>query len=459
MGRAAMTEFHAETALLPTGWADRVSLQVDAAGTLTRITPNSEPAPNARRLSCLVPGMANLHSHSFQRAMAGLSEVRGPGTDSFWSWRQLMYAFNARLSPEHIQAIAGLVQVEMLEAGFTSVGEFHYLHHAPDGSAYDDPAEMSARICAAAATTGIALTLLPVFYRWAGFGEQPASEGQRRFITDPDRYLDLHASAARHAARLDHAQIGIAPHSLRAASIGDIKTLTDALSPACIHIHIAEQVKEVEDCLAATGARPVRHLLDSLDIDPRWCLVHATHMDASETRDLARSGAVAGLCPLTEANLGDGLFPAPEFLAAGGRIGVGSDSHIRIDLAEEIRLLEYGQRLTRKQRNVLTARGTSTGRTLFDACLAGGAQALAQPAAGLATGQRADFVELDRDDPVLISRTGDALLDSWLFCGSARQVKSVFVAGQCRVEDGRALARHDVEREWKRTLKSLLEEA
>ena len=201
MGRAAMTEFHAETALLPTGWADRVSLQVDAAGTLTRITPNSEPAPNARRLSCLVPGMANLHSHSFQRAMAGLSEVRGPGTDSFWSWRQLMYAFNARLSPEHIQAIAGLVQVEMLEAGFTSVGEFHYLHHAPDGSAYDDPAEMSARICAAAATTGIALTLLPVFYRWAGFGEQPASEGQRRFITDPDRYLDLHASAARHAAR------------------------------------------------------------------------------------------------------------------------------------------------------------------------------------------------------------------------------------------------------------------
>jgi formiminoglutamate deiminase len=459
MGRAAMTEFHAETALLPTGWADRVSLQVDAAGTLTRITPNSEPAPNARRLSCLVPGMANLHSHSFQRAMAGLSEVRGPGTDSFWSWRQLMYAFNARLSPEHIQAIAGLVQVEMLEAGFTSVGEFHYLHHAPDGSAYDDPAEISARICAAAATTGIALTLLPVFYRWAGFGEQPASEGQRRFITDPDGYLDLHASAARHAARLDHAQIGIAPHSLRAASIGDIETLTDALSPACIHIHIAEQVKEVEDCLAATGARPVRHLLDSLDIDPRWCLVHATHMDASETRDLARSGAVAGLCPLTEANLGDGLFPAPEFLAAGGRIGIGSDSHIRIDLAEEIRLLEYGQRLTLKQRNVLTASGTSTGRTLFDACLAGGAQALAQPAAGLATGQRADFVELDRDDPVLISRTGDALLDSWLFCGSARQVKSVFVAGHCRVEDGRALARHDVEREWKRTLKSLLEEA
>ncbi len=401
--------------------------------------------------------MANLHSHSFQRAMAGLTERRGPGSDSFWSWRKLMYAFNERLTPDHVEAIAGLVQVEMLEAGYTSVGEFHYLHHAPDGSRYDDPAEMAGRICAAAGTSGIALTLLPVFYRWSGFGQQAPSEGQRRFLNTPDSYAELHAAAARHVAVLEHGQIGIAPHSLRAADLSDIDEIRPLADNAPIHIHIAEQVREVEDCQATTGARPVRFLLDHQPVDERWCLVHATHMDAGETGDLARSGAVAGLCPLTEANLGDGLFPAVDYLAAGGAIGIGSDSHIRIDLAEEIRLLEYGQRLTRRERNVLAEAGQSTGRRLFEACLAGGARALMQKQGRLATGYRADFVELDMDHPSLIGRRGDSLLDSWLFCGERSLVRSVHVGGTECVREGRALARDSVDKAWRRAMTDVME--
>lgn len=452
-----MTEFFADTALLPEGWADRVSIRVDAHGDIVSVTPDTDPEPQSIRLRSCLPGMANLHSHSFQRAMAGLSERRGPTEDSFWSWRQLMYAFNQRLTPDHVEAIAGLVQVEMLEAGFTSVGEFHYLHHAPDGTRYEDPAEMAARICAASQTTGIALTLLPVFYRWAGFGQQEPSEGQRRFLNDPDRYAELHVASARHVAHLDHGVIGIAPHSLRAAGMADIDAIRPLAQGIPIHIHIAEQTREVEDCRAATGARPVRHLLDNQPVDETWCLVHATHMDDGETRDMARSGAVAGLCPLTEANLGDGLFPAVDYLDASGAIGIGSDSHIRIDLAEEIRLLEYGQRLTRRERNVLAEPEQSTGRRLYEACLAGGRQALQQNASRLAPGCRADLVELDTQQAALIGRRGDALLDSWLFTGDSRLVRSVHVGGRECVREGRALARDSVDKAWRRTLGDILE--
>lgn len=452
-----MTEFFAETALLPEGWADRVAITVDAQGDIVSVRSQVDPEPGSVLLRCCVPGMANLHSHSFQRAMAGLTERRGPGSDSFWSWRQLMYAFNERLTPDHVEAIAGWVQVEMLEAGFTSVGEFHYLHHAPDGSPYDDPAEMAARICAASDRTGIALTLLPVFYRWAGFGRQAPSEGQRRFLNDPDSYAELHAASARHVARLDHAHIGIAPHSLRAADLADIDAIRPLAKAGPVHIHIAEQVREVEDCLAATGARPVRHLLDHQDVDERWCLIHATHMNTSETRDLARSGAVAGLCPLTEANLGDGLFPAVDYLAEGGMFGIGSDSHIRIDLAEEIRLLEYGQRLTRRERNVLAGAGQSTGRRLFEASLSGGARALQHRQGQLSPGMRADLVELDTHHPGLTGRRGDALLDSWLFCGERSLVRSVHVGGRECVREGRALARETMDKAWRNTLADILE--
>jgi len=454
-----MTEFHAETCLLPDGWASGVSMTVDADGRISALAAGTSPAPDAVRLGAVLPGMANLHSHSFQRAMAGLTERRGGSEDSFWSWRQLMYAFNERLTPDHVEAVAALVQVEMLESGFTSAGEFHYLHHGPDGTPYDDRAEMAGRICAAAGATGIALTLLPVYYRYSGFGEAEASHGQRRFLHDPDSYASLIEAAQRHVGALPHARLGLAPHSLRAASVKDISAILPLVENAPVHIHISEQVQEVEDCLAANGQRPVAWLMDHLTVNDDWCLIHATHMDEAETAALARSGAVAGLCPLTEANLGDGLFPAEAYLEAGGRIGIGSDSHIRIDLAEELRLLEYGVRLTRRRRNALAGPGQSTGRTLFEAALAGGAQALKQPARGLAVGERADFVELDTADPVLAGRSGDALLDSWLFCGDKRQVRSVHVGGRERVREGRALVRDKVAAAYRSAIADLLDGA
>lgn len=450
-------DFHLAQALLPDGWAENVRLTVGADGLITQLQPGQSAAPGDHALGCVVPGMANLHSHAFQRAMAGLSEKRGPGTDSFWSWREVMYRFLDRLDPDAVQAIAAMVQVEMLEAGFTAVGEFHYLHHAPGGGLYDDIGEMAGRICAAAETTGIALTLMPVFYRHSGFNETPATSGQRRFLADPELYGRLVDRARHHVAQLPHACIGIAPHSLRAASMADITAILPLAEAGPVHIHIAEQTAEVDACLAATGQRPVRYLFDHQPVDSRWCLVHATHMDVEETRTLARSGAVAGLCPLTEASLGDGLFPAIDYLAAGGRIGIGSDSHIRIDLAEELRLLEYGQRLTRRERNLLGQAGSSTGRTLFDACSAGGAQALGQAMGQLAVGHRADLVELDTHHPVLAGRRGDTLLDSWVFAGDARQVRSVHVGGVLRVRDGRSLVRSAVEQAYGQALKEIMD--
>ncbi len=452
------TEFHCAQALLPCGWAEQVRVRVDSAGMILSLQADQAPGPNATRLGTVVPGMANLHSHAFQRAMAGLSEQRGPGADSFWSWRDVMYRFLDRLTPDSVEAIAALVQIEMLEAGFTSVGEFHYLHHDESGAAYEDPAEMAARICNAAEQTGIALTLLPVFYRHAGFDAAPASHGQRRFLNDPDSFARLMEATRRHASELPHARVGIAPHSLRAASMSDISTILPLADGGPIHIHIAEQTAEVEACLEATGQRPVRHLLEHQPVDERWCLVHATHMDDQETQALAASGAVAGLCPLTEASLGDGLFPAVDYIASNGRFGIGSDSHIRIDLAEEIRLLEYGQRLARRERNVLASTGASTGRALFDACLRGGAQALGQPMGRLEVGQRADLVELDTEHPVLVGRQGDRLLDSWLFAGDARQVRSVHVGGVCRVREGRARIRPAVEADYAGIWRTMLED-
>ncbi len=449
-------DFHLACALLPDGWARDVRLSVGHDGAITALSVGEAAQPGDTRLGTILAGMTNLHSHAFQRAMAGLSERRRSGTDSFWSWREIMYRFLDRLDPDAVEAIAAMVQVEMLEAGFTAVGEFHYLHHAPDGSPYDDAGEMAARICAAATTTGMALTMLPVFYRWSGFKQAPATPGQRRFNADPDLYARLVERARHHAGQLPHAVVGIAPHSLRAASMDDIRAILPLADGGPVHIHIAGQTGEVDACIDATGARPVRHLLDRQPVNDSWCLVHATHMDAGEIRDLAASGAVAGLCPMTEASLGDGLFPAVDYLAAGGRFGIGSDSHIRIDLAEELRLLEYGQRLTRRERNVLCAPGVSTGRHLFDAACEGGAQAIGQATGRIAVGQRADLVELDESHPVLAGRSGDALIDSWLFAGDARQVRSVHVGGIPRVIDGQSTCRETVSRRYEKTLQSIM---
>jgi len=433
-----------DSVLLPSGWARDVRFQI-AGGVIQAIGVGVAPEPGDERHGLGLPGLCNLHSHAFQRAMAGLTEVRGPRGDSFWSWRALMYRFVDRLTPDDVEAIAALAYLEMLEAGFTRVGEFHYLHHDPLGRSYDDPAEMAVRIASAADQTGIGLTLLPVFYAHANFGGVAPSDGQRRFIHDVDGYARLIDASRRAVAGLPDALVGVAPHSLRAVTAEELSAITPLAGDGPVHIHIAEQTGEVADCLAATGQRPVAWLLDHQPVDRRWCLVHATHMETSEVRGLGQSGAVAGLCPITEANLGDGVFPGRDYLAAGGRFGVGSDSNVLIDAAQELRLLEYSQRLMTRARNVLAPeQGGSTGAALFDGALAGGAQALGVEAVGLTVGAGADLISLDTDHPSLASKTGDAVLDAWIFAGSADVIDCVWRRGQKQVERGRHFLRDRV---------------
>jgi formimidoylglutamate deiminase len=447
------TRLFATQALLPAGWADDVLFEIDERGDLLRVEPGVvEPGVSekgARRLAGpVIPGMANLHSHAFQRAMAGLAERAGPGDDSFWTWREVMYGFVASLTPEQVEAIAAQLYVEMLKSGYTAVGEFHYLHHGPDGEAYDDLAEMSRRVIAAAATTGIGLTQLPVLYGYGGFGGQAAGPGQRRFLNDPERYLRLLQDLYGENRDDGQLQIGIAPHSLRAVTAESLAAVIaglDALNPeAPIHIHIAEQVQEVEDCSAWSARRPVEWLFENAAVDRRWCLVHATHMTAAETAQLAASGAVAGLCPTTEANLGDGIFPALDFAAAGGRFGIGSDSHISVSPIEELRWLEYGQRLIHRRRNLLSAGASapSVGRYLYGNALAGGAQALGRPIGRLEAGCRADLLVLDAEAPILAGKRGDLLLDAMIFAGNENPVSDVMVGGRWVVE---AKRHHDEE--------------
>lgn len=427
-----MTTIFATQAMLADGWAHDVRVTL-ADGRIAAITSGGAPAPGDERVDCLIPGMANLHSHAFQRGMAGLAERRGDSADSFWTWREVMYRFALGLTPGQMQAIAELAYVEMLEAGFTRVGEFHYLHHDRDGRPHADPAEMSLRILAAAEGTGIRLTHLPVFYAHADFGGAAPGEGQRRFIHAPDAFLRL-LQALDAAMTRPGDVLGFAPHSLRAATSGEIAALLDARPAGPVHIHVAEQTREVEDCLARHGQRPVERLLAGHPVDGRWCLIHATHLTAEERQGIAASGAVAGLCPITEANLGDGLFPAPEFLAEGGRIGIGTDSNVEITLAGELRLLEYGQRLLRRQRNVLALGPGSTGGALFRAALAGGAQALGAPAAEIAPGAPADLLALaDATGP---APEGDTWLDRLAF-GRGVAPATVWVAGRAVVRDGR----------------------
>jgi formiminoglutamate deiminase len=444
---------HFAAALLPDGWATDVRITV-RDGLIAAIDADTAPEGNERHAIAL-PGLPNLHSHAFQRGMAGLAETRGTSDDSFWTWRAIMYRFVDRLTPDDLAAIAALAYAEMLESGFTRVGEFHYLHHDRDGRPFADPAAMSGAIMAAAQETGIALTHLPVFYAHAGFGGSAPGEGQRRFIHDVDGFAALLDAARGQARALPDAAVGIAPHSLRAVTAGELAALVPLAGGAPVHIHIAEQVREVEDCLAFSGARPVAWLLDHAPVGPDWCLVHATHMTGAETAALARSGAVAGLCPITEANLGDGLFPAEAFLAAGGLYGVGSDSNVRIDATGELRLLEYGQRLVRRGRNLLAAPGGSTGGALYRAALGGGAQALGTDA-GLRVGAAADIVSLDPDHPSLAARTGDALLDGLVFAAGRDAIDRVWRRGREVVTDGRHVARATIAARYRATLTRLL---
>lgn len=444
-----------ETALTAHGWRDKVRLTL-AGGRIERLETEVVPGPDELRGGIALPGLCNVHSHAFQRGMAGLTEYRGASRDDFWSWRELMYRFLGRMGPDEMQAIAAFAFAEMLEGGFTRVGEFHYLHHAPDGAPYADLGEMAARVAAAAQATGIGLTLLPVYYAQGGFDGVPPSEGQRRFLNDIDRYAHLLERSGAAIADLEGANMGVAPHSLRAVMPDDLAQVVALGAAGPIHIHAAEQVKEVTDCLAATGKRPVQWLLDKAGLDERWCLIHATHLDPEETRDLAASGAVAGLCPVTEANLGDGVFPAAAYLGAGGRFGVGTDSNIAISAPAEMRGLEYSQRLSHQARNVLASLERSTGARLFHGALAGGAQALGVSGKGLAEGEAADLVSLDVQHPDLYGRRGDALLDSLVFGLGRDAIDGVWRAGRQVVKAGRHVERDRLLADYRRALAKVL---
>lgn len=432
-----MTRLHFASALLPSGWANDVQVVI-AAGAIAEVTPNVAPVAGDERHAIALPGLASLHSHAFQRGMAGLAELRGDSTDTFWTWRETMYRFALAMSPDDVAAVATLLYVEMLEQGFTRVGEFHYLHHDCDGSPYADVAEMAARIAQAAEASGIALTLLPSFYAHGSFGGAQPHDGQRRFICTVDQFATLMAASRKAIAKLPGANIGIAPHSLRAVTPDELRALVPLAEGGPVHIHAAEQVKEVEDCLAWSGRRPVQWLLEHAPVDRRWCIIHATHTTDEEIAAFARTGAVAGLCPITEASLGDSIFPAPEFLAAAGSFGVGTDSNVLVGAADELRQLEYGQRLKHRQRNVLSSgAGRSTGRTLFDHALAGGARALAQRTIGLTPGARADIITLDASHPSLSGRAGDTIIDGWIFAAGSGAIDCVWAGGNKVVEGGR----------------------
>lgn len=453
-----MSAFFAERALLPNGWANDVRLEVSADGLLTKVAANAS-ADGAERLGGpVLAGMPNLHSHAFQRAMAGLAEVAGNPNDSFWTWRDLMYRMVGKINPEQLQVIARQLYIEMLKAGYTSVAEFHYVHHETNGQPYADRTELSRQISLAAASSGIGLTLLPVLYTHAGFGGQAPNEGQRRFINSTEHYLDLQARLQPILAAQPAQQLGLCFHSLRAVTPEQIQQVLAASDKTCpVHIHIAEQQKEVDDCLAWSGKRPLQWLYDNVEVDERWCLVHATHADADEVTRMANSRAIAGLCLTTEANLGDGIFPAVDFLAQGGRMGIGSDSHVSLSVVEELRWLEYGQRLRDQRRNRLyRSDQPMVGRTLFDAALDGGAQALGQPIGRLEVGKRADWIVLDGNDPYLATASEDGILNRWLFAGGDRQVRDVLVNGKWVVREGHHAGEEDSNRAFTQVLKDLL---
>ena len=450
-----MTSLWFETALLPSGWAGSVRVEI-AGGLIVGVETETPPQPEDERHSVALPGLTNVHSHGFQRGMAGLAEYRGANDDDFWSWREVMYRFLDHLTPDDVEAINAMAYVEMLESGFTHVGEFHYLHNDTSGARYANPAEMAERVVSASDETGIGLTLLPVFYAHSDFGGAAPKHGQRRFLNGIDGFAKL-LEASRSAMPSD-AVLGVAPHSLRAVTVDELQDLLTLHPTGPIHIHAAEQIKEVEASLAFSGARPVEWLLDHAGLDTRWCLIHATHMTIAETDRLAKSGAVAGLCPVTEANLGDGIFPALRYLGAGGRIGIGTDSNVLIGATGELRALEYSQRLPHRARNVLaTDQLPSVGGRLFNAALSGGAQALGITS-GIAAGMQADIITLNLDHPSLYGRTNNQLLDSWIFAANQNCIDAVWRHGRKLVSHGRHFAAESIKARYKQSLKRILQQ-
>jgi formimidoylglutamate deiminase len=431
-----MTTIHARKALLPEGWADEVRLDIED-GRVRAVTTGVGAAEDA--LGCLVPGLCNAHSHAFQRALAGHTEQRSPaGRDNFWSWRERMYALAGRVSAAALEAIACQVYCEMLGAGYTSVAEFHYLHRDPAGDSGSDA--MFEAIVAAAEQAGIRLTYVPVHYERAGFEDPAPTAQQAGFAMSIDEFLGHYRRVAERASAT--VNIGIGAHSLRAVAPGSLEQIAAVAGDAVpMHIHVAEQRREVEQCYSSYGRRPVRWLLENFVLGGNWSLVHATHMDDEEVTDLARSGAVAVLCPSTEANLSDGLFPLHGYLSAGGRIAIGSDSHISMNPFEELRWLEYGQRLAALSRNIVSLRDSHVGSELFGRALEGGALAAGQSVAGIQVGAPADLVALADDDPMLAGHDDDSRLDALVFSGYPLPIERVMVNGQWRVIDGRHVER------------------
>jgi formimidoylglutamate deiminase len=459
-----VTRLFAAEALLPEGWRKDVLIEVE--GGLIKSVASGAAADGAERLGGpLIPGMCNVHSHAFQRAMAGLTERSGPGGDNFWAWRELMYRFLARITPDDHEVIATQLYIEMLKSGYTSVAEFHYLHRDEKGHGYANPAEMAERIVAAADSTRIGLTLLPVFYAHATFGGVAPNPGQTRFIHDVDGFNALVDNVIGYqntrTRRGSLRRVGIAPHSLRAVTPQELKLIVahldsiDATAP--IHIHAAEQLKEVNDCLTWSHKRPVAWLLDNMNLNDRWCLVHATHLDDDETFRLAKGGAVAGLCPTTEANLGDGIFNAPDYFLQNGRWSVGGDSHVGVDPFRELAVIEYAQRLKSARRNILNTPGVaSIGGGLYRQALAGGAQAMGQRIGAIATQCCADLVVMDGDDAALVEHEGDALLDAAIFGPARRPVRDVMASGAWVVREGCHVNEQPALAQYRTTLKRLL---
>ena len=452
-----MPTIHAETALLPDGWMENVLIDLGDDGRIAKVTQHVTGTSAEIHVSCLLPAPVNAHSHAFQRAMAGLTEHRGNNsTDSFWTWRELMYRFLDQLTPDHVEAIAALVQMEMLESGYATNVEFHYLHHAPDGKAYDNQSEMAERIMAATATTGIGLTMLPVHYQYGGCDMRPLTGGQCRFHNDLDEFATLCDSVRNGLGNLPADTVfGVAPHSLRAVSASSLDFTRQLANDGPFHMHLAEQRAEVEEVRHYLGARPVEWVLDNFEADTDCCFIHCTQMQPHETSGLAASGAVAGLCPITEASLGDGVFDGVSWFDADGMIAIGSDSNIRISLSEELRNLEYTQRLRDGSRSAMATSTASTGRHILDAMTTGGAQAAGRHTGQIASGYWADLMALDTQSVTLAGRTKDQLIDSFIFAGDDHLIRDVWSAGRHLVSGGRHIEHDKISSNYRTALASL----
>jgi formimidoylglutamate deiminase len=459
-GFRAIHRVRCEQIWLDDGWAREQLVEITAEGLIAGVGPAGEASVDLVLTGPVIPGMPNLHSHSHQRVLAGLTETRTPGKDDFWGWRDLMYRANRAITPDDLESIARCVFIEMVKQGYTVVAEFHYLHHAPGGDRYAQTDEMSQRLWFAAEDAGISLVLLPVLYTYGGFGQQPLKGAQKRFYNTLEDYLILLDKVRKSADGAANRGYGLAAHSLRAVAPEQLATL-DRISRADhsgipFHIHVAEQLNEVDECIALLGARPVEWLCREIDVDHRWCFIHATHVSGSELEVMAESGVVVGLCPTTEANLGDGLFPATEFVALGGRFGIGSDSQVCSNPAREFQLLEYGQRLKYHRRAlVMDSDERHNGNALVHRAVAGGGQACGRSLTGIAVGAPADLIELDPDSPRLALRSADEALDSWIFSASDNSIRTVIAMGREVVTEGRHTGETVATEQFLKTLKRL----